>query len=135
MFLPGESQGWQSLWAAVFGVAQSRTRLKQLSSNLAAAAAPFENKNIFDPLCTIAIYHILVSYLLYWVDIFSQCLVTVPNGLSCFAIEFKGNVCSTPKRTFLSTVIFFVVVVPFSASGYYHKQFPQTASSFHLNNT
>ena len=111
VFLPGESQGWQSLWAAIFGVAQSRTRLKWLSSNLAAAAAPFENKNIFDPLCTIAIYHILVSYLLYWVDIFSQCLITVPNGLSCFAIEFKGNVCSTPKRTFLSTVIFFLLLL------------------------
>ena len=33
VFLPGESQGWGSLWAAVYGVAQSRTRLKQLSSS------------------------------------------------------------------------------------------------------
>ena len=33
VFLPGESQGWGSLWAAVFGVAQSRTRLKRLSSS------------------------------------------------------------------------------------------------------
>ena len=32
VFLPGESQGRQSLWAAVYGVAQSRTRLTQLSS-------------------------------------------------------------------------------------------------------
>ena len=33
MFLPGESQGRQSLVAAVYGVTQSRTRLKQLSSS------------------------------------------------------------------------------------------------------
>ena len=33
VFLPGESQGWGAWWAAVCGVAQSRTRLKQLSSS------------------------------------------------------------------------------------------------------
>ena len=33
MFLPGESQGWGAWWAAVYGVAQSRIRLKRLSSN------------------------------------------------------------------------------------------------------
>ena len=33
VFLPGESQGWGSLWAAVYVVAQSRTQLKWLSSS------------------------------------------------------------------------------------------------------
>ena len=33
MFLPGESQGGEAWWAAVYGVAQSRTRLKRLSSS------------------------------------------------------------------------------------------------------
>ena len=33
VFLPGESQGWWSLMAAIYGVAQSRTRLKRLSSS------------------------------------------------------------------------------------------------------
>ena len=33
VFLPGESQGRWGWWAAVYGVAQSRTRLKQLSSS------------------------------------------------------------------------------------------------------
>ena len=33
VFLPGESQGWGSLVAAVYGVTQSRTRLKRLSSS------------------------------------------------------------------------------------------------------
>ena len=31
VFLPGESQGQGAWWAAIFGVAQSRTRLKRLS--------------------------------------------------------------------------------------------------------
>src|SRR5574337_676313 len=34
VFLPGESQGRGAWWAAIYGVAQSRTRLKRLSSNL-----------------------------------------------------------------------------------------------------
>ena len=33
VFLPGESQGQEAWWAAVYGVAQSRTRLKWLSSS------------------------------------------------------------------------------------------------------
>ena len=33
VFLPGESQGRGSRWAAVYGVAQSRTRLKRLGSS------------------------------------------------------------------------------------------------------
>ena len=33
VFLPGESQGWGAWWTAVYGVAQSRTRLKRLSSS------------------------------------------------------------------------------------------------------
>ena len=33
VFLPGESREWGAWWAAVYGVAQSRTRLKRLSSS------------------------------------------------------------------------------------------------------
>ena len=33
VFLPGESQGRGAWWAAIYGVAQSQTRLKQLSSS------------------------------------------------------------------------------------------------------
>ena len=33
VFLSGESQGWGAWWGAVYGVAQSRTRLKRLSSS------------------------------------------------------------------------------------------------------
>ena len=39
VFLPGESQGWQrSLWAAISGVAQSRTQLKRLSSSSSSSS-------------------------------------------------------------------------------------------------
>ena len=37
VFLPGESQGQGFWWAAIYGVAQSRTRLKQLSSSSSAS--------------------------------------------------------------------------------------------------
>ena len=33
VFLPGESQGWGAWWAAVYGVTQSQTQLKWLSSS------------------------------------------------------------------------------------------------------
>ena len=33
VFLPGESQGWGAWWATIYGVAQSRTQLKRLSSS------------------------------------------------------------------------------------------------------
>ena len=33
VLLPGESQGWGSWWAAVYGVTQSRTRLRRLNSS------------------------------------------------------------------------------------------------------
>ena len=33
VLLPGKSQGWRSLWAAVYGVPQSRAKLKRLSSS------------------------------------------------------------------------------------------------------
>ena len=45
VFLPGESQGRGSLGAAVYGVAQSRTRLKRLSSS-SRKAREFQ-KNIY----------------------------------------------------------------------------------------
>ena len=39
VFLPGESLGQGAWWAAVYGVAQSRTRLKQLSSSSSSIEA------------------------------------------------------------------------------------------------
>ena len=42
MFLPGESQGQGSWWAAVYGVAQSQTRLKRLSSSSSSRYMQFQ---------------------------------------------------------------------------------------------
>ena len=61
LFLPGESQGGGAWWAAVYGVTQSRTRLKRLSSSsIASIILPRASKQIKDiliclelmPLCT-----------------------------------------------------------------------------------
>ena len=38
VFLPGESQGRRACWAAIYGVAQSRTRLKRLSSSSSSSS-------------------------------------------------------------------------------------------------
>ena len=39
VFLPGESQGLGTWWAAVYGVGQSRTRLKRLSSSSSSSSS------------------------------------------------------------------------------------------------
>ena len=39
VFLPGESQGREAWWAAVYGVAQSRTRLNRLSSSSSSSSS------------------------------------------------------------------------------------------------
>ena len=40
VFLPGESQGWEAWLAAVYGVTQSQTRLKQRSSSSSSILYP-----------------------------------------------------------------------------------------------
>ena len=38
VFLPGESQGRGAWWASIYGIAQSRTRLKRLSSSSSSSS-------------------------------------------------------------------------------------------------
>ena len=47
VFLPGESQGRGAWWAAVYGVAQSRTQLKRLSSSSSSSSNSREDKDSF----------------------------------------------------------------------------------------
>ena len=47
VFLPGESQRRGAWWAAVYGVAQSRTRLKQLSSSSSKVGQSRQNFPLF----------------------------------------------------------------------------------------
>ena len=42
MFLPGESRDRGAWWAAIYGVTQSRTRLRQLSSSSSSAVIGFQ---------------------------------------------------------------------------------------------
>ena len=51
MFLPGESQGRRSLVGCVSGVAQSQTRLKQLSSS-SSSSKQITILELMTPLCT-----------------------------------------------------------------------------------
>ena len=46
VFLPGESQGWRSLVAVIYGVAQSRTRLKWLSSSNSSIWKDVQHLNV-----------------------------------------------------------------------------------------
>ena len=53
VFLPGESQGQRSWWAAVYGVAQSQTRLKWLSSSSNSINVFFDSSHLYEghPFC------------------------------------------------------------------------------------
>ena len=62
VFLPGESQGGGAWWAAVSGFAQSRTRLKRLSSSSSSKLIPWLTDDINTLLCT----HILRSGRAQW---------------------------------------------------------------------
>ena len=55
VFLPGESQGWGAWWAAIYGVAQSRTRLKQLSSSSSRVSLTSHFTNFIIPLSQISL--------------------------------------------------------------------------------
>ena len=66
VFLPGESQGWGAWWAAVYGVAQSRTRLKQLSSSSSSSS-------IIDGVFSTIIFFLLVNRIsFYYISILGQ---------------------------------------------------------------
>ena len=49
VFLPGESQGRGARWAAVYGVAQNRTRLKRLSSSSSSSNPSMKSIHILLP--------------------------------------------------------------------------------------
>ena len=58
VFLPGESQGQEAWWAAVYGVAQSRTRLKRLSSSSSGGSSSRSSASISKGLQTVRKDHI-----------------------------------------------------------------------------
>ena len=54
VLLPGESQGWGSLVAAVYGVTQSRTRLKWLSSSSSRPPSPSPTPGVHPNSCALS---------------------------------------------------------------------------------
>ena len=84
VFLPGESQGWGARWEAVYGVTQSRTRLKRLSSS--SSILPHQGKVIL-----IAVNYICVRFLSLNVhmvqSVFRQCDWFGRHSFSLFPTE------------------------------------------------
>ena len=66
VFLPGESQGREAWWAAVYGVAQSRTRLKRLSSSSSMLLLPFVNYFLIVFIVLFCSFLLLLSSLVIW---------------------------------------------------------------------
>ena len=61
VFLPGDSQGWGSRWAAVYGVAQSQTQLKRLGSSSSSSVFRGLGCN-FVPSCSLHNYLLVLKY-------------------------------------------------------------------------
>ena len=72
VFLPGESQGWGSLVAAIYGVTQSRTRLKRLCSSSSSSIPPLQVASIMSPVLWI-LFHKYTSNIFFPHHFHCQC--------------------------------------------------------------
>ena len=101
VFLPGEFQGRGAWWAAVYGVAQSQTWLKRLSSSSSSSHSSSSSPAI--NLCSVSTKSPIldISYQWthrtwpLWLASFTEChVVTVhPHGSrSLCSVPFDGNV-------------------------------------------
>ena len=86
VFLPGESQGWGAWWASVYGVAQSRTWLRRLSSSSSSIQNLKKN-----PIISHSPQSLLNSFLtsIVYFSFFSQ-MQYANNGMS-FNLYFFDN--------------------------------------------
>ena len=88
VFLPGESQGWGAWWAAIYEVAQNRTRLKWFSSS--SSSSRIHLSTLCFSLINIALGSFQVCFtMLNWVD-FNKHLL----GIHCIpdiVLEYKGD--------------------------------------------
>ena len=77
VFLPGESQGGGAWWAAIYGVTQSRTRLKRLSSSSSSSTG------------LTVIYLNYVGWVVERVEIFSSLFyLYIDLGWYCFILIY-----------------------------------------------
>ena len=90
VYLPGESQGWGSLWAAVYGVTQSQTRLTWLSSSSSSIPMYFilfiAMVNGIVSLISLSIF----SFLLYVLAIFKSAAVNIGVHMSSSVMVSLG---------------------------------------------
>ena len=103
VFLPGESQGWGTWWAAVYGVAQSRTRLKQPSSSSSSSSRIYHSPR--------------GNYPKKWLDLFKYTFTLLTSQKSkCDTWVHKNSIWMTsyilcrvskPDYHFLWELIFF----------------------------
>ena len=81
MFLPGESQGRGAWWASVYGVAQSRTRLKWLSSSSRSNSYNIKWEFPFDP--TIPVLKFYLFYFNFIVLVLPYIKMNPPQIYMC----------------------------------------------------
>ena len=88
VFWPGESQGWEAWWAAVYGVTQSRTRLKRRSSS--------SSSMLFCAQSHLTLHHPIdcspLSMGLFWQEYWSELPFLPPGDLPNSGIEPRSPV-------------------------------------------
>ena len=105
VFLPGESQGRGAWWAAVYGVVQSQTRLKRLSSSKISEA-----KSVMYFICIAMPAKPSLSYtscLALWLNFLSTLLsssIVCVSSISLLSIWFSlaFSSCVSPRQCFHS---------------------------------
>ena len=112
VLLPGESQGWGAWWAVVYGVAQSRTRLKWLSRiiNYSPHTAHYVSNTyfthvsfiprLFDPFpspCLFSMY--LWGFVFFFL---SQCI----NDIIWYLFAFLCVICLFIRQRFYTVKMF-----------------------------
>ena len=111
VFLPGESQGRGAWWAAVYGVAQRRTRLKQLSSSRKCILVFLPRKSHgqrslpgykeLDKTEQLSFFLYITSHLLYrniFIKLFSVFVIIVLIILKILQKSLSSRLCSFTIR-------------------------------------
>jgi len=98
--LPGESQGWGSLWAAVYGVAQSQTRLKRLSSSSSSRSI----LKMIDPFSTMQMQQTLTQHC----KATTVAVVQLPSCFRLFATPWTAAHQASLSLTVSQSVLKFV---------------------------
>ena len=94
VFLPGESQGGGAWWAAIYGVTQSRTRLKRLSSS--SSILTFVGK-VMSLLFNILSRFVIAFLPSSWLQSLSTVILEPKKRKSATVSTFSPSVCCEVK--------------------------------------